>query len=98
MDIQIEGSNKTVTALRIGEGSEEQIVPVAEKDLVFFTNGSMTQNSMQGSMTEAPVMNRDTEHRGCFTLWENSRRSAPSTAIPKSLRLTLTRATSSPAP
>jgi len=70
MDIRIDGNDKTVTALHIGEGSDAQIVPVAEKDLVFFTNGSMTQNSTQGSMTEAPVMNRDTVHKGCFSLWE----------------------------
>ena len=49
MDIRIEGNDKTVTALQIGEGSDERIVPVAEKDLVFFTNGSMTQNSTQAS-------------------------------------------------
>lgn len=70
MDIRIDGNDKTVTALHIGEGSDAQIVPVAEKDLVFFTNGSMTQNSTQGSMTEAPVMNRDAVHKGCFSLWE----------------------------
>ena len=70
MDIRIEGIDKTVTTLHIGEGSDEQIVPIAEKDLVFFTNGSMTQNSTQGSMTEALVMNRDTVHKGCFSLWE----------------------------
>lgn len=38
--------------------------------MVFFTNGSMTQNSTRGSMTEAPVMNTSTTERGCFTLWE----------------------------
>ena len=70
MDIRIEGTDKTVTALHIGEGAGEEIVPVADKDLVFFTNGSMAQNSTQGSMTEAPAMNRDTAHRGCFSLWE----------------------------
>ena len=66
-----------MTALHIGEGSDEQIVLLAETDLVFFTNGSMTQNSTQGSMTEAPVMNRDTEHRGCFTLWERLAKKCP---------------------
>lgn len=39
-------------------------------DIVYFTSGSMTQNSTQGSMTESPVMNHDMEHKGCFTLWE----------------------------
>lgn len=79
MDIKIEGSDKTVTALHIGE----QIVPVAKKDLVFFTNGSMTQNSTQGSMTEAPVMNRDTVHKGCFSLWEKLAKKCPEYGHPE---------------
>ena len=83
MDIRIEGIDKTVTALHIGEGSAEQIVPIAEKDLVFFTNGSMTQNSTQGSMTEAPVMNRDTVHKGCFSLWEKLAAKCPEYGHPE---------------
>ncbi len=71
-------SGVTVTDMDIKiDGSDENIVPVAEKDLVFFTNGSMTQNSTQGSMTEAPVMNRDTVHKGCFTLWEKLAKKCP---------------------
>lgn len=72
-----------MTALHIGEGSDEQIVLLAETDLVFFTNDSMPQNSTQGSMTEAPVMNRDTEHRGCFTLWERLAKKCPDYGHPK---------------
>ena len=83
MDIRIEGNDKTVTALQIGEGSDERIVPVAEKDLVFFTNGSMTQNSTQGSMTEAPIMNRDTANRGCFSLWEKLAAKCPEYGHPE---------------
>ena len=83
MDIRIEGTDKTVTALHIGEGAGEEIVPVADKDLVFFTNGSMTQNSTQGSMTEAPVMNRDTAHRGCFALWEKLAKKCPECGHPE---------------
>ena len=79
MDIRIEGGDKTVTALRIGD----EVVPVADDDLVFFTNGSMTQNSTQGSMTEAPVMNRDTAHKGCFTLWENLAKKCPKYGHPE---------------
>jgi oleate hydratase len=48
----------------------EQITACSISDFVFFTNGSMTQNSTRGSMSEAPVMNRDKARRGCFTLWE----------------------------
>ena len=79
MDIRIDGGDKTVTALRIGD----EVVPVADDDLVFFTNGSMTQNSTQGSMTEAPVMNRDTAHKGCFTLWENLAKKCPEYGHPE---------------
>ncbi|MGN0149110.1 MAG: oleate hydratase, partial [Clostridia bacterium] len=70
MDMDIQGKLKTVTALRMTSDGQESVQPVGKDDFVFFTNGSMTQNSTRGSMTEAPVMNRDTEHRGCFTLWE----------------------------
>ena len=50
---------------------------------MFFTNGSMTQNSTQGSMTEAPVMNRDTVHKGCFTLWEKLAAKCPEYGHPE---------------
>lgn len=70
MDLDIQGKNKTVTALHLMQDGAETLMPVNPEDMVFFTNGSMTQNSTRGSMTEAPVMNRDTADRGCFTLWE----------------------------
>lgn len=70
MDMDIQGKLKAVTALRMEKGGKEYVQAVGKEDMVFFTNGSMTQNSTRGSMTEAPVMNRDIEHRGCFTLWE----------------------------
>lgn len=68
MDMDIQGKLKTVTALRMEKGGKEYVQAVGKEDMVLFTNGSMTQNSTRGSMTEAPVMNRDIEHRGCFTL------------------------------
>lgn len=70
MDIDFAGKKKTVTALHLMQNGTEILQAVAPGDMVYFTNGSMTQNSTRGSMTEAPVMNRDNEHRGCFTLWE----------------------------
>lgn len=70
MDIEIDGKNKTVKALMLLHNGEESVQKVGEEDMVFFTNGSMTQNSTRGSMTEAPVMNMDQENKGCFTLWE----------------------------
>lgn len=70
MDLQVNGNKKTVTALVLEKNNEESKQPIAVDDLIYFTNGSMTQNSTQGTMTQAPVMNRSTEKRGCFTLWE----------------------------
>lgn len=70
MDMDIQGKLKTVTALKVAVDGKETVQSVGKDDMVFFTNGSMTQNSSTGSMTEAPVMNRDTTNRGCFTLWE----------------------------
>ncbi len=70
MDMDIQGNLKTVTALKMLCNGVESTQPVSKEDLVLFTNGSMTQNSTRGSMTEAPVMNMDSKNRGCFTLWE----------------------------
>ena len=39
-------------------------------DLVFFTNGSLTQNATLGDTDTAPVFDRATADRGCFTVWE----------------------------
>ncbi|MEA4929251.1 MAG: oleate hydratase [Candidatus Limiplasma sp.] len=70
MELRLSGGQKTVTALVLQSGKTEFKQPIGGEDLVYFTNGSMTQNSSQGSMTEAPIMNRSTDKRGCFTLWE----------------------------
>ncbi|MDY6306855.1 MAG: oleate hydratase [Oribacterium sp.] len=59
-DLDIQGRQKIVTALKIQIDGKEMTQAVGKEDMVFFTNGSMTQNSSRGSMTEAPVMNRDT--------------------------------------
>jgi len=40
-------------------------------DLVFFTNGSLTQNSEMGDKDTVPKFDRQTEDRGCFTVWES---------------------------
>lgn len=70
MDFRFDGNKKTVTALEIKKKGEVAKIALSDDDFVYFTNGSMTQNSTRGSMTEAPKMNTDTENRGCFTLWE----------------------------
>ena len=70
MDFKFDGNKKTVTALEIKKNGKTEKIALSNDDYVYFTNGSMTQNSTRGSMTQAPVMNLDTENRGCFSLWE----------------------------
>ncbi|MGN1235227.1 MAG: oleate hydratase [Christensenellaceae bacterium] len=70
MELNIEGNQKTVTALVLSSDGEQRTQTVNEEDVVYFTNGSMTQNSSSGSNDTPPVVNRDLENRGCFTLWE----------------------------
>lgn len=70
MEFEQLGNQKRVKSLLVETNNKEEIIILDKDDAVFFTNGSMTQNSTRGSMTEAPVMNKDKENRGCFTLWE----------------------------
>ena len=80
MDIRIEGTDKTVTALHIGEGAGEGIVPVADKDLVFFTNGSNCSNATIGDHHTAPGF--DTSVGDSWKMWQNIARQDPSFGHP----------------
>jgi oleate hydratase len=75
--VEVEGDKKTVTYLEIHQNGQRNRVPVAANDLVYFTNGSMTQNSSHGGNKTVAPMNRDMEHRGCFTVWEKLARVSP---------------------
>lgn len=70
MDFVNEGNKKRVVSLKTLCDGKENTILLSKDDNVFFTNGSMTQNSTTGSMDKAPIMNVDTLKRGCFTLWE----------------------------
>ncbi len=71
-DIEIaEHSGETVvTGLEIKDLDGERRIELNKNDFVFFTNGSLTQNAMMGNSNSVAPLNRDTENRGCFTLWE----------------------------
>jgi oleate hydratase len=69
-DIQMTADNNTVVGLEVVQDEKVSRIDVAPHDMVFFTNGSMSQNSTFGdSHTVAPT-NRDARQRGVFTLWE----------------------------
>jgi oleate hydratase len=58
-----------VTAIHCRRGGTPEVIPVADGDLVFFQNGSMTDASSLGSMTAAPKPLTKAESGG-WTLWE----------------------------
>lgn len=64
------GSETLATGLTISDASGVRRVSLTRDDLVFFTNGSLTQNATMGDTHSAPVFDRDVAHRGCFTVWE----------------------------
>lgn len=69
-EIVMTDDNNTVTALKADQLGEEVVIPVRECDMVFFTNGSMSQNSAFGDNHTVAITNRGTEDRGVFTVWE----------------------------
>ncbi|MGH4139230.1 oleate hydratase [Clostridium sp.] len=83
LDISINGKEKTVTGIHlVRNGSSEKII-VSPEDIVFVTNGSMTENSTLGSMYTPAVLNRDTLNRGCWNLWKNISQKDPSFGHPE---------------
>jgi oleate hydratase len=75
--VEVSGDKKTVTYLEVTKNGECTHVPVAVNDLVYFTNGSMTQNSSHGDNKKVALMNRNFDHRGCFTVWEKLAKVSP---------------------
>ena len=63
---ELQDGKFAVTAIQLQHG---ETVPVADGDLVFFQNGSMTDASSLGSMTSAPPQ-RSKADSGGWALWE----------------------------
>lgn len=70
MDIDLDAVCDTVQCIRARLEGKDVTISVAETDLVFVTNGSLTQNSTYGDNTTVAFVDRSTEDRGVFTLWE----------------------------
>ncbi len=61
------GEGCRVTALRVREGGEDALIPVAEDEAVIVTNGCMTDTHSWGDMDTPPSI----KGKGnCFALWE----------------------------
>ena len=59
-----------VTGLTYKSSEGEEAINLNRKDLVIFTNGSLTQNATLGDTNTIAKINYDVKDRGCFTLWE----------------------------
>ena len=68
MEIDAADGKKTVTALHLTKDGKEETLKTTADDLVFFTNGSMTENSTLGNMETAPVL--DTSEGAVWRLWK----------------------------
>jgi len=68
LDIAIGNGEKTVTAIHLNRDGQEEVIQTGADDLVFFTNGSMTENSSLGNMETAPVLDRS--EGAVWSLWK----------------------------
>lgn len=71
LDIKITDTEKTVKKIYITRNGKEEIIEITGNDLVFVTNGSMTENSTVGSSNKPAILDRNQKERGCWSLWEN---------------------------
>lgn len=69
LDIAFEEGQKVVRGIQVTSNGESKTIPVTEDDLVFVTNGSITESSTYGSHSEPAKVNK--ELGGSWNLWEN---------------------------
>jgi oleate hydratase len=67
--LKTDGGKIAVASIHCNRNGIDEVVQVAEGDLVFFQNGSMTDASSYGSMTSAPAR-RTKQDSGGWALWE----------------------------
>jgi oleate hydratase len=58
------------TGLEFRDADGEHRLGLTRDDLVFFTNGSLVQNSTHADTNTVVKFDRNTADRGCFTIWE----------------------------
>lgn len=79
LDFKQSENEKTVQRIHcLCEGNKKEIV-INENDLVFVTNGAMTESTTFGSMTSAPGLG---SKGSSFTLWENIVKKQPDLGNP----------------
>lgn len=68
-DIGLDNKCNTVQTIKVEKKAKPENISITGDDLVFVTNGSITQNSTFGDNKTVAPINRSTEDRGLFTLW-----------------------------
>ena len=58
LEFDEEDKKKSVKAVHLSRNSVDEVLKTTADDLIFFTNGSMTENSSLGDMDNAPVLDR----------------------------------------
>jgi oleate hydratase len=69
-DVHLDAACNTVQSIQARQQGRAVTIPLAATDLVFVTNGSLTQKSTFGDNTTVAPVDRSTDDRGVFTLWE----------------------------
>ncbi len=68
LDIDIAEGKKTVTAIHLMQKGKAEKIATTSNDFIFFTNGSMTENSTLGTMDKAPLLDRS--EGASWQLWK----------------------------
>ena len=79
LDFKPTATEKTVSKIHYTTNGKAGEIVIGEHDLVFVTNGSMTEGSTLGSMKTAPAMG---EKGSSFKLWENIVKKQPDLGDP----------------
>ena len=70
LDFSDDSATTAVTGIVLDDGADPSRIQVGERDLVFVTLGSMTEDSALGSMTRPPTVELKPD-RGAWALWRN---------------------------
>jgi oleate hydratase len=76
LDFRMMGEQMIVEEIHYVQEGRKKIVYLAEDDLVLITAGSMTADSSQGTMHQAPVLST-TQRGGSWALWESIAKECP---------------------
>lgn len=90
IDFDINDNKKTATAVHYIKDTKDFRIDVNDKDIVLFTNGSMTENTTRGDINNSAVLNTS-DDKGCFSVWEKLPKKADNFGHPEKLCTDITK-------